>query len=132
MVNDKTLRVRDGWLDAINRIDFNSTLIRVDNYTGERYQSHISAKLPTPEELIHQPYGGIKPKKKEEEERNVAEAFEKAQAIIDSGLVSSFIEGKTEGKIETATFMLKDGENPEKVAKYTGLQLEQIYQLQPA
>jgi predicted transposase/invertase (TIGR01784 family) len=67
-----------------------------------------------------------------EEERNVAEAFEKAQAIIDSELVSSFIEGKTEGKIETAMFMLKDGENPEKVAKYTGLPLEQIYQLQPA
>jgi len=66
-----------------------------------------------------------------EEERNVAEAFEKAQAIIDSELVSSFIEGKTEGKIETAIFMLKDGDKPEKVARCTGLPLEQIYQLQP-
>ena len=67
-----------------------------------------------------------------EEERKVAEALEKARATIQDELAYSFYEGKTEGKIETAKSMLQDGEKPEKIAKYTGLPLEQIYQLQPA
>ena len=40
------------------RVDFNTTLITVDNKTGERHYGHIEAKLPTPEELIRRPYGG--------------------------------------------------------------------------
>jgi hypothetical protein len=55
-------------LDAKNRLDATTSLITVDNYTGERYVNHIEAKLPTPEELIHQPYGGIRIKPKEEDE----------------------------------------------------------------
>jgi predicted transposase/invertase (TIGR01784 family) len=82
-----------------------------------------------------------------EEERTMAEAFEKAQAIIDSEIVSSFIEGKAEGKqegraegkvegvqegiIRVAISMLKDGDDPQKVSRCTGLPLEQVFQLHP-
>ncbi len=47
-------------LDAKYRVDTTSTLITVDNKTGERHLRGIEAKLPTPEELIHRPYGGIR------------------------------------------------------------------------
>ena len=49
-------------LDAKNRIDITKTLITIDNKTGERHENRISAKLPTPEELMHQPYGGMRPR----------------------------------------------------------------------
>ena len=52
-------------LDAKNRIDTTSTLVTIDNKTGERHVNHISAKLPTPEELMHQPYGGMRPRQEE-------------------------------------------------------------------
>jgi hypothetical protein len=52
-------------LDAKNSLDTIKSLITVDNYTGERYANPIEAKLPTPEELIHSPYGGIRIKPKE-------------------------------------------------------------------
>ena len=55
-------------LDAKNRLDTTTSLITVDNYTGERYINHIDAKLPTPEDLIHQPYGGIRIKPREDDE----------------------------------------------------------------
>jgi predicted transposase/invertase (TIGR01784 family) len=40
-------------------------------------------------------------------------------------------EGKTEGVLETAISMLKEGLKPETVAKCTGVPLESVYQLQP-
>jgi hypothetical protein len=54
-------------LDAKNRVDFSKTLITIDNKTGERHSSQIQAKLPTPEELMHRPYGGIRKRSKETE-----------------------------------------------------------------
>lgn len=47
-------------LDDKYRVDTTNTFITVDNKTGERYSAQISAKLPTPEELMHRPYGGIR------------------------------------------------------------------------
>lgn len=47
-------------LDTKYKIDTTSTFITIDNKTGERYPGQISAKLPTPEELMHRPYGGIR------------------------------------------------------------------------
>lgn len=55
-------------LEEKNRIDTTSTFITIDNKTGERHPSQIHAKLPTPEELMHNPYGGIRPKKTCEED----------------------------------------------------------------
>ncbi len=55
-------------LDAKARVDFDSTLITIDNKTGERQVAHIAPKFPTPEELIHQPYGGIRSRKEEPDE----------------------------------------------------------------
>jgi len=47
-------------IDDKYRVDTTSTYITIDNKTGERRPSQIEAKLPTPEELIHRPYGGIR------------------------------------------------------------------------
>ena len=47
-------------LDAKYKVDTASTFITIDNLTGERHAAQISAKLPTPEELMHRPYGGIR------------------------------------------------------------------------
>jgi hypothetical protein len=55
-------------LDAKNRVDTTSTLVTVDNKTGERHQSQIKVKLPLPEELMHRPYGGIRLREEEKEE----------------------------------------------------------------
>ena len=55
-------------LEVKNRIDITSTLVTIDNTTGERHASHISAKLPTPEELMHRPYGGMRPRVEEGED----------------------------------------------------------------
>ena len=49
------------------RVDFNTTLITVDNKTGERHYGYIEAKLPTPEELIHRPYGGLSRRREDTE-----------------------------------------------------------------
>lgn len=57
-------------LEAKNRIDLTSTFVTVDNKTGERHASHISAKLPTPEELMHRPYGGMRPRVDNDDEDN--------------------------------------------------------------
>ena len=53
-------------LDEKYRVDTTSTFLTVDNKTGERYHTQIKAKLPTPEELIHRPYGGIRTTSKKE------------------------------------------------------------------
>ncbi len=55
-------------LDAKNRLDTTSTFITVDNKSGERRHAQIIAKLPTPEELIHRPYGGIRTRQEAEED----------------------------------------------------------------
>ena len=52
-------------LDTKNKIDTTSTLITIDNKTGERHENRISPKLPTPEEFMHQPYGGMRPRQEE-------------------------------------------------------------------
>jgi len=54
-------------LDLRARLDFSTTLITVDSITGERIPSNIRPKLPTPEELMHEPYGGIRAMKEEPE-----------------------------------------------------------------
>jgi hypothetical protein len=41
-------------------IEQSAEFIRIDNKTGERRGAFIEPKLPTPEELMHQPYGGIR------------------------------------------------------------------------
>jgi hypothetical protein len=57
-------------LEAKNRLDTTKTLITIDNKTGERHVNNITAKLPTPEELMHQPYGGIRIKQEVKDEEN--------------------------------------------------------------
>jgi hypothetical protein len=47
-------------LDTKYKVDTASTFITIDHKTGERHNAQISAKLPTPEELMHRPYGGIR------------------------------------------------------------------------
>lgn len=54
-------------LESMSRVDFSSKLIKVDVSTGERRFGHIQAKLPTPEELIHQPYGGLSRRREDTE-----------------------------------------------------------------
>jgi len=52
-------------LDAKMRITLDSTFITIDPKTGEKGGGNITPKRPTAEELIHEPYGGIRPRKKE-------------------------------------------------------------------
>ena len=59
--------------------------------------------------------------------RTMTEAFEKAEATIQDELAYSFFEGK----VEVAKSMLRDGDSLEKVARCTGLPLEQIQELKP-
>lgn len=54
-------------IDSKYRVDTASTFVTVDNVTGERHDSRIEAKLPTPEELIHRPYGGIRSRQEVDE-----------------------------------------------------------------
>ena len=65
-----------------------------------------------------------------EEERDMAIALEKAQAIIDAEINSSFFDGKEEGraeeKFDIAKAMLNDGEPLEKIVKYTGFTVDFI------
>jgi hypothetical protein len=46
-----------------NRLDLSNTLVTIDNRTGEKHYHNIEPKLPTPEEMIHEPYGGIRVKR---------------------------------------------------------------------
>jgi hypothetical protein len=51
------------------KINITDTFVTIDNQTGERRVNHkISPKLPTPEELMHRPYGGMRPKQEEDED----------------------------------------------------------------
>ena len=58
-------------IDEKNKVDRTSTLITIDKKTGERYFNRVEPKLPTPEELIHKPYGGIRVNQKEADNENV-------------------------------------------------------------
>ena len=72
----------------------------------------------------------------------MVELLEKAQAILDAEYSSAFFDGKDEGKAEgkaegiaeerllIAKAMLLDGDSLDKVARNTGLSLEQVYNLQ--
>ena len=65
-----TINMPEGWrgrfgytleeLDAKNRLDTTNKVLTIDPKTGKRHEGHIIAKLPTPEELMHRPYGGIR------------------------------------------------------------------------
>ena len=57
-------------LDVKYKVDTTSALITIDNKTGERHDSQIYAKLPTPEELMHRPYGGIRAEPEEDDNEN--------------------------------------------------------------
>lgn len=46
--------------DRKQKIEDTAEFIRIDNKTGERRGIFIEPKLPTPEELMHRPYGGIR------------------------------------------------------------------------
>jgi len=46
------------------------------------------------------------------------------------GIVEGMIKGKMERNIEIVKEMLKDGESNQKIIKYTGLNIEQILQIQ--
>jgi hypothetical protein len=46
--------------EAKRKIEKSAEFIRIDNKTGERRGAYIEPKLPTPEELMHRPYGGIR------------------------------------------------------------------------
>ncbi len=52
-------------LDEKTRIDFSNKLVIIDPKTGEKQFGITASKPPTAEELIHEPYGGIRPQKKE-------------------------------------------------------------------
>jgi len=51
-------------LDEKTRVKFSRTLLTIDHGTGEK-RVGIEPKRPTAEELMHQPYGGIRSRKKE-------------------------------------------------------------------
>jgi len=53
-------------LEAKRKVEESSELVRIDNKTGERRSAYIEPKLPTPEELMHRPYGGIRPRMEDE------------------------------------------------------------------
>ena len=49
-------------LESKRKVEASAELVRIDNKTGERRGAYIEPKLPTPEELMHRPYGGIRPR----------------------------------------------------------------------
>jgi len=73
-----TIYVPKGWegrfgyrndeLAEKRRLDFSNEVIVFDNKTGEIRGSNIEPKPPTAEELIHEPYGGIRPRKEQEKD----------------------------------------------------------------
>jgi len=73
-----------------------------------------------------------------EEEKMIIQALEKAEAIrlaeLDQSFYDGRLEGRTEGqfveKMQTAQFMLEDGEPFAKIKRYTGLSDNEILALQ--
>ena len=54
-------------LESKRKIENTFELITIDNKTGEHRNLFIEPKLPTPEELMHRPYGGIRAKQEDED-----------------------------------------------------------------
>lgn len=71
-----TINMPEGWkgrfgytleeLETKHRVEKSAEFVRIDNKTGERRGVFIEPKLPTPEELMHRPYGGIRQRMEEE------------------------------------------------------------------
>ena len=61
-----------------------------------------------------------------EQEKKMYDRFQENRRIEISVEYTAKLEAKQEGKIEIAKTMLKDNEPNERIAKYTGLTLEQI------
>ena len=55
-------------LETRRKIENAAEFITIDNKTGERRGVHIEPKLPTPEELMHRPYGGLRPRVDDEDD----------------------------------------------------------------
>ena len=53
-------------LETKRKIENAVEFIRIDNKTGERRGIFVEPKLPTPEELMHRPYGGIRQRAEDE------------------------------------------------------------------
>jgi len=53
-------------LESKRKVEESAEFVRIDNKTGERRGAYIEPKLPTPEELMHRPYGGIRPRMEDE------------------------------------------------------------------
>ena len=53
-------------LESRRKIESSAKFIRIDNRTGEQRGAYIEPKLPTPEELMHRPYGGLRPRVEDE------------------------------------------------------------------
>jgi hypothetical protein len=54
--------------ESKRKIEETAEFIRIDNKTGERRGIFIQPTLPTPEQLMHRPYGGIRPRAGEDDE----------------------------------------------------------------
>jgi hypothetical protein len=54
---------RNDELAEKRRLDFSSEVIVFDSKTGEIRSSNIEPQPPTPENLIHEQYGGIRQRK---------------------------------------------------------------------
>jgi hypothetical protein len=50
-------------LEDSERLDFGRKLITIDHKTGERQVSNVEPQPPTPENLMHEQYGGIRTRK---------------------------------------------------------------------
>jgi hypothetical protein len=50
------------------KVDTATTLITIDHKTGEQHAVRIEAKLPTPQELMHRTYGGIRMLREDDDE----------------------------------------------------------------
>ena len=85
---------------------------------------------PEAPEYIRRASGIIEYINLSEEERDVARTLEKARAIYDTELVSSFFEGKDEGEItaktEVVINLLKRGMDDREIMEITGLSSEQV------
>jgi hypothetical protein len=55
-------------LDEKMRVERSSTLLTIDHKTGEWHTGSIEPQPPTPENLIHEQYGGIRPRKEAKNE----------------------------------------------------------------
>ena len=55
-------------LETKRKIEKNTEFITIDKKTGEQRGTFVEPKLPTPEELMYRPYGGIRPRTEEKDD----------------------------------------------------------------